>query len=306
MKIPQKFNLWERYKKSLDLERRFRNATNLIERRNRAQFLTNLTLTSTRPGISSGKIADKEVIVSLTTYGVRFYEVYLAIESLMQQTVKPNKIVLWLDYSLQDEPLPVLLQNQVARGLEIRYCEDLKSYKKLVPSLESYPDSVIITADDDIMYSVDMIEKLVNAYNRDNSKIYCNRMHRITFRDDGSIDKYVNWEFECDSLEPSKLVFPTGCAGCLYPPKSLSLEVLNKEVFMSICPYADDVWFKCMSLLNGTLCQKVFTHNKGGNDFIASEFSLDNGLYNLNVGQSKNDEQIKAVFDKYNLYSLIR
>lgn len=53
-------------------------------------------------GVSDRRYASHDIIVSLTTYGKRIWDVYLAIESIMQQTFKPNRIVLNLDNSFRD------------------------------------------------------------------------------------------------------------------------------------------------------------------------------------------------------------
>lgn len=38
------------------------------------------------------------------------------------------------------------------KELTIDWYHDIKSYKKLIPTLQKYPDSIIVTADDDIIY----------------------------------------------------------------------------------------------------------------------------------------------------------
>jgi len=132
----------------------------------RSEYLTNCAVNSKEMGIQTEKICDFEVIVSLTTYNARFYEVYLAIESIMQQTLKPNKIILWLAEDLKINEIPIVLKNQMKRGLEIRYCKDLLSYKKLIPSLKIFPNSIIITIDDDHMYLYDLIENFINEHKK--------------------------------------------------------------------------------------------------------------------------------------------
>ena len=75
----------------------------------RKEYLISCALNSIEPGISNIKYCNNEIIVSLTTYGKRLYDVYLAIESIMQQTKKPNRIVLWLGNELKETILPVFL-----------------------------------------------------------------------------------------------------------------------------------------------------------------------------------------------------
>jgi len=78
----------------------------------REEMLNYLALHCKDSGVTTEKYCDSNIIVSLTTYGKRLQQVYLTIESLMQQSMKPNKIVLWLDYSFQDKRLPQLLKQQ--------------------------------------------------------------------------------------------------------------------------------------------------------------------------------------------------
>ena len=64
-------------------------------------------------GVTNEKLADKEVVISLTTYGKRLYSVSLTIESIMQGTMKPNRLILWLQDDLKEEPLPYSLRLQM-------------------------------------------------------------------------------------------------------------------------------------------------------------------------------------------------
>lgn len=272
----------------------------------KADQMTNYTLYSKEKGISDEKYTNSEIVVSLTTYGKRLHDVYLAIESIMQQSMKPNRIVLWLETELQDRPLPRLLQLQQQRGLEIKYCPNIRSYKKLIPSLKEFPDSAIITIDDDLIYDVDVIERLVNAYKENPSYIYCCRMHKIVLNKDGSIKKYLDWDWESSSLDVSSLNFPTTGAGTLFPPHCFNNEVFNEKVFLSICKYADDVWFKAMSLYNGIQCKRVCTRSNKGIDFTDNPNINGPTLASINVDGNQNNVQIKAVFDKYNLYQHLK
>jgi hypothetical protein len=263
----------------------------------RAEHLTNCALNSNIPGISSDKYCDNEIIVSLTTYDRRLFEVYLAIESIMQQSLKPNRIVLWLGYELENTEIPIVLKNQQKRGLEINYCKDIKSYKKLIPALKAFPSAVIITIDDDNIYNFDLIENLVNAYKKIPELIFCTKLHRMKLIGRNKLEKYAKWTSHYEKFYVSPLNFPTGNGGILYPPHCFNEEVFNENVFMDICKYADDVWFKAMALLNGVMAQKIFTH-----DCLSNYNAQHTSLSSINIGKRMNDIQLKAVFDKYNLY----
>ena len=74
-----------------------------------------------------------DLIVSITTYGRRVHQVYLTLESIANQTCKPNKVILWLDENeFSKDSLPLSLKKLCKRGLIVRFCPNYKSYKKLV------------------------------------------------------------------------------------------------------------------------------------------------------------------------------
>lgn len=264
-------------------------------------------LFSQEPGITNERYCNHDIIVSLTTYSKRIYDVHLTIESIMEQTMKANRIVLWLDYSFEKQPLPQALQLLQKRGLEIAYCKDIRSYTKLVPALRKFTDDIIITIDDDLVYEFDLLEKLIAAYLQDPSYIYCNRHHLMRPNSKGGLLPYMQWEWNSTNQDASIWNFPTGVGGILYPPHSLDEEVLNEGVFLDICKYADDVWFKAMAMKKGTLSRKVYTHNPKGEEYFLNESVQDIGLSLINTqGAMLNDRQIKSVFTKYNLYQLLK
>ena len=254
-------------------------------------------------GITDEKYCAHDIIVSLTTYSKRIYDVHLTIESIMEQTMKANRIILWLDYSFEKQALPKALQLLQKRGLEIKYCKDIRSYKKLIPALKKYPDDAIITIDDDVLYEFDLLEKLIMAYQEDPSYIYCNRHHLMLPDGKGKLLPYMQWKWNYTDQNASIWNFPTGVGGVLYPPHSLDEEVLNESVFLDICKYADDVWFKAMAMKKGTLSKKVYTHDFESKDFLVIENVQDIALARINTqANCLNDKQITDVFNKYNLW----
>jgi len=271
----------------------------------REEILNDCALNSQAPGITDRKYGNQEIIVSLTTYDKRLHQVYLTIESLMQQSLKANKIVLWLSKHYRHQALPPVLQQQQNRGLEIDFCEDIRSYKKLIPSLKKYPDAAIITVDDDVYYHPNMIENLVFSYLKDPPFIYFNRGFTIRLNN-RSLRQYIQWT-SITHQAVSPLNFPTGVGGVLYPPGCFNEEVFNEAVFLDICPLADDVWFKAMSLYNGMQSKKAMTLSSVGDEFLVNKSVQNIGLKLQNNGRKNlNDVQLKAVFDKYNLYPLLK
>lgn len=264
------------------------------------------TLHCKESGVSSERLCSEEVVVSLTSYGNRIHEAHLAIESIMQQTVKPNRIVLWLaEDEFKGKTLPVALQMQQERGLEIAFCEDLKSYNKLIHSLNRFPEACVITVDDDSAYNYDVVEKLVISHNTHPSDICALTMRELVFGDDGKLLPYADWPHSAEgSPANNKLAFFLGVGGVLYPPHCFTEEVFNKEVFMSICGKQDDAWFNAMRLLDGVKVTKVFSSNPVG-DLVPLPSTSYSPLMVKNVFGGGNDVAVSAVYGQYGLFDVL-
>ncbi len=263
----------------------------------------NAALTSTEPGV--GKNKSNDLIISLTSFGERVNDVHLTIESLFQQSLKADKIILWLaqkDFS--EEDLPAILRLQQQRGLEIAFCdEDLGPYTKFFYTLQKYPDSLIVTVDDDLLYPHDMLDMLYRAYLKEPTYIHCHRAHKIVFDQNGNILPYKKWEKSTTDTTPSNLIFPTGVGGVLYFPGCFADEILDKNTFLKLSPHADDVWLKAMTLKKGVLCNRVRDSRDWGARFLVIEGSQKFALKMKNKSKTHgNDSKIQAVFKHYKLW----
>ncbi len=243
-----------------------------------------------------------DVIVSLTSYGARLNELQYTLYSLVAQTVRPKKIIVNLaekDFIA----LPPLLKRFEQYGVEYRQTEDLKSYKKLIPTLALYPDKIIVTADDDLFYPKDWLEKLWKAHLKNPNIIVCHLTAKIAFAD-GKLKPYSEWSFNKKKTVPSlKNLILSGC-GTLFPPNSLHSDVIKSEVFMKLSPFADDIWDYFMAVLNRTKImqiEKSYTNVKYVNPY--REYGLECGktLAQFNVGLEKNDEQFKNILNHYDI-----
>lgn len=267
----------------------------------RYEELTAKALSESKLGVSNEKYGQSEVIVSLTTHGKRIYDVHAAIETIMQGSVKPNRIVLWISEDYRGTIFPLALQMQMKRGLEIRYCRDIRSYTKLLYALKAFPEASIITVDDDILYPHDLLEHLMNAHIEYPECICANFIREIPLNMDKKYISILKWPQLFNAEELSNRYFFEGFAGVLYPPHSLDAEVFNEKVFLDICKYADDVWFNAMAIKAGTKVKYAWKH------FSLASY-IDNyevqsvALQKVNLGgEILNDAQIKAVFEKYQL-----
>lgn len=253
-------------------------------------------LTSDTPGVQPRETGPK-LTVSLTSYGRRAREVYLVVESLMLQSVRADRILLWLSREeFRPRDVPELLKRQEDRGLVVDFCDDLRSYKKLIPTLRRHPEDLILTVDDDILYPVDHVERLYRAHQDAPGVIHCGGGHRMTTAEDGSVLPYEAWDKDVELSEPSLDVVPVGASGILYFPGCFHEEVLDRDAFLRLAPRADDLWFKVMSRRRGTPCQ-VLPHGPRMATYRTIPGSHEGALWRTNIRD--NDTQLRALLEAY-------
>lgn len=197
---------------------------------------------------------DRGIIVSLTSFPQRMYEIHYALYSLLTQTIKPAKVILWLgieEFPNLEKDIPEIVLKLKENGLTISWTKNIYSYKKLIPTLAKYPDNIIVTADDDIYYEPEWLEKLLKSHKQNKNCIICHRAHKVTFLKEG-LAPYKKWPKKIKGGKASFLNFLTGVGGVLYPPNCLYKDVLDEKLFTSLSPKADDVWFWAMAVLNKT------------------------------------------------------
>lgn len=261
-----------------------------------------LLVRAVRSGLAS-EPRPTPLVVSLTTTPARLFgNADVAVATLLTQRLKPDRVVLWVSDEMAGHELPPRLRPLVAAGLEVRYGTDVGPHTKLLHALRAFPDSLIVTADDDMLYPRDWLSTLYASYRRAPGLIHCHRAHLMRLGSDGRLAPYHDWSLGAPGVVgPSHLLFQTGVGGVLFPPGSLAPEVFDVEAFRRLCPTNDDIWFKAMALLAGTRVRKVASESPRYRPITGSQESL---LYETNL--SANDPQLRATFDAYDLYPLLR
>lgn len=195
-----------------------------------------------------------ELIISLTSYGERIAAVDRTIDTLLEQTYKADRIVLWLSYD--EYPTDRLRQMEKDGSIEIRYCNDILSYKKLTPALKEFPDAYIVTADDDLLYKDSWLATLMACYFNARHKhpndefIAAHRCHEIALRD-GRTLPYTEWKFIRKGEAIGHFYFQTG-GGVLFPPHTLSDEATDERLQMSLSPHCDETFYVACALRKHT------------------------------------------------------
>ncbi|MFN3136698.1 MAG: zinc-binding alcohol dehydrogenase [Allomuricauda sp.] len=245
-------------------------------------------------------IANKKqvpVIVSLASIPSRLGIVHLTIRSILNQDVLPEKIVLWLHEDLKDS-IPKSLNVLVGDLFSIKYADYFSSHRKLVEPLKLYPNKIIVTCDDDMMYRKNWLSKLYQAHENHPDHIVANQTRCITYGSDGELLSYKAWKPNESGCQNPLLTLPIGAGGTLYPPDSMHKTVFNQELFLQLTPKADDLWFKAMGLLKGT---KSIQAQNSGKEPIPIWGSQKVSLKKGNIGMDKNRTQWQALTDHFQL-----
>lgn len=193
----------------------------------------------------------EEIIVSLTSFPARFESLHLVIKSILCQSMRPDRLILFLDDTVSVGILPESLTALRKYGLEIEFrpC-NMKPHKKYYYAMKEHPESIVITIDDDIMYPNDLISTLYECHKKFENCVIATRSHRILFDNNGQIKKYNEWKWMDESTNsPSMELMATGCGGVLYPPHCMSDKLLDYELIKELSLNADDLWLKVMQVL---------------------------------------------------------
>ncbi|MEX0594067.1 MAG: tetratricopeptide repeat protein [Balneolaceae bacterium] len=237
---------------------------------------------------------EEPLIVSLTSYPKRFGTLHHTISSLLNQSVRPDRVILWVAEEDRSS-VPSKVLQLIRDGLEIRTCQDLGPYKKLIPSLLEFSDAILVTADDDIYYWPTWLQELTECAVKFPDCVIAHRAHRIATTLEGEWLPYGMWDwgFHRPGI-PSRDLFSTGGAGVLYRPGCFHEDVTEERLFQKLCPRADDLWFYWMYRLQDV---NVVTTGKP-NQFLMWPDSQQEALWHDN-GTDGNDRQAANLSDVY-------
>lgn len=249
------------------------------------------------------EISKHPVIVSMTSFPAAIPYAIKAILSILDGSVLPDKIVLYLTFSqFGDNGIPEELLKLAGSNplFEIRdYGTDIRSYRKLIPALADFPDAVIVTVDDDVAYHRDMLRDLLRLHKEFPDAVLAHRAKRVEpgkpYR---KWRKYRWYDFLFKRIHSGYLNIQTGVGGVLYPPHSLSEDMLDVEKFTRTAPTTDDIWFWAAAVANGTPVIPVpFGHNKPKG--VGKPRALSLKTSNFKSGEDRNAAALKAILQKY-------
>lgn len=242
---------------------------------------------------------DKIVIASLTSFPARIECAHYAIKSLMLQSYKPDRIVLWLaEEQFPEKKLPKTLLELQNYGLEIKWCENLYGHKKYFCLVSQQNENeVIITFDDDIIYPKKCIERLINTHQKFPNVLVCERAQAINF----SEEKILNpgrWDTISDVgiNSPSYSLNPSNGGGCLIPYGIFHEDITDAKKIQELALRNDDIWTMFMCVQNKTKIVKTRKYHK---TFTVVEGSQVSTLASNNIGNGGYNSCMKRLIEAY-------
>lgn len=234
------------------------------------------------------------LVVSLTSHPARFDTLHLTLQCLMGQSISCDRILLWIAQA-DAQKLPEQVRQLEGDRLAISYCDDLRAYKKIIPTLECYPDAFIVTTDDDAFYKPNWLEGLVSVARQHPTDVVAHIVRRIALNHKKLPAPYAKWSYVDRNTSPSPRNFPTGVGGVLYPPGAFHQDVFRRDLFEKFSPTNDDIWLYWMWRRNGRQCR--YTGAPLLVPAITWPGTQRSSLWQFN--KAKNDTYIAAMVKKY-------
>lgn len=107
----------------------------------------------------------QRIVVTLTTTPYRIVKLKPTLDSLLQQSIKPDCIYLNIPFFFKRDNIPYVIPEWLQKypGITIRRTDDYGPITKLLPVLvsETDPETIIITVDDDVWYPRHVVRDLV-------------------------------------------------------------------------------------------------------------------------------------------------
>lgn len=250
---------------------------------------------------SLGTDNSSNIIVSLTSFPGRIDVVYLAIRSILNQTLRAKKIILWLgeeQFPQGEEGLPHSLLELRSLGLDIQFCKDIGAHTKYYYVFQKHPNDLIVTIDDDIIYPRKSLAKLIETHHKYPNCVVANRVRYMEMKDN-QFKSYRKWTINSEShIKPSKKIFATGVGAVLYQPRFFHESFFDLKGIEKTHCIGDDIWLKAGQIASNT--SVVFT-NFYFNPFLEIPDSQNENLSSQNVFNNDNDRQVKEVFKYFGI-----
>lgn len=251
------------------------------------------------------KVLPYELIISLTSFPQRILFVKSVLESIVNTSIDKDLYKLILVLSIEEFPnkendLPIDLVSYCSENnIEILWTyRNIRSHKKLIPTIKKYSSLPILVIDDDIIRNEEWLRMFINDHRKYPQDILCMRC-----------DDYITTEFECihdrnnfeNGVKFENYIYhnrpSNGCGGLLYPANTFrDINFYNDDLFMNLSPSSDEMWQYCFNVMNNQKIRRTSMFF----DFDSIKGTQKVSLYKENKG--KYTEIMKTLLNWFPLY----
>jgi hypothetical protein len=240
----------------------------------------------------------KDVVVSLTSWAPRFAILPHALVTLLEQSIRPLRIDLWLTASdLEKLPVPVrnLFDNS---GIQFRTSLDFGPHKKWLNPVMEREEKFFVTADDDILFPHHWLQALLEDFSPADRVAVAHRCHQIIRDEKGEVAEYERWPKEINDFgRKSFSLFATGGSGQLLHHSWFLPKYLDTAKIMELCPAADDIWINCALRHADVPVRRTHSYFP----LFEAASAYETALLRANVHTRQNDRQLRAVMQFFGL-----
>ena len=205
-------------------------------------------------------INNKTLIISMTSYPPRIKFVKNTFISIIKQNISSIFYHCVLVLSISEFPnkeldLPQDLLNLIyVEGIEILwYKKNIRSHKKLIPTLKKYPNNSILIIDDDNLREEGFIQTFLDDHKKYPHDIIFGYSRYVLNKNYKFIKKNKIKENEYILARPSN-----GLGGTLYPPNTFTdKRFFYENIYMKLSPSSDESWQWCFAIIENKKFRKL-------------------------------------------------
>ena len=205
-----------------------------------------------------------KLIISMTSWPKRIRCAAKAYASILMTSIDKSLYHCVLVLSEEEFPnkekdlpyeLNLFVDNNLIELIWVK--ENTKSHKKLMPTLEKYPNNPILIIDDDVIRTERWLKAFMNDHQAHPNDIIVGAFWKKFYVSDNLIretvcmdDTYYTNKYCGKVMVGYKPANGTG--GTLYPPGTFTdKRFFDKDLYMKLSPSSDETWQFCFNIIEG-------------------------------------------------------
>lgn len=223
------------------------------------------------PNLNENSMQNK-IIISITSWPPRYQTAHMVFQNIIRQAKAAklmNRIHIVLVLS-EEEACDVrfrqdacdLIRRMEKLNVEVIYDKgNIRSHKKLIPTIEKYPDNPILVVDDDVIQPDGWLQTFVRDHDAHTEDIiYGQSNGNISVVDGRIVEQTMR------NTHPGEITVnakpANGAAGTLYPAHTFTdPRFFDRDLMMQLSPSSDETWQWAFAKIEGRTYRCLSSHN---------------------------------------------